>query len=107
MPHAFQYNMVTNLEWRDSSFYTPLRQPVLMPPMPTPLMARPISGLGLPRELRPLSSGDWAYKTSLHVRKPRTAYSRQPFSGRSPSQMVLQFGNQSLPQLPPLVPTSK
>ena len=90
-----------------SSFYTPLQQPVLMPPLPTPLMERPISGLGLPRELRPLSTGDWNYKTSLHVRKPRMAYSRQPFSGRSPSQMMLYFGNQALPPLPPLAPTSK
>ena len=117
MPYDFQYNMqhgggVRNMRLRDSKFYTPSQfgQPIrpngelmAMPPLPTCLMERPLSGIDLPRASRPLSSGEWGYKSSLHVRKTfarRSDHGRIPFSARSPSQVVAEgLGNQPLPPI--------
>ena len=68
---GFQYNMVDNLEYRDSAFYggRPHEKLTGMPRLPQPLMKQPLSGFGLPKEQLPLSTGDWGYGSSLHVRK--------------------------------------
>lgn len=106
LTHILTHMMVPQypgIESRDSSFYTPMQQPVLMPPIPTPLMERPLSGITLPRELRPLSSGDWGYRSSLHVRTSR--YGKHKWPRKYPTPPSSSSSWQTMSYLPPIAAT--